>query len=911
MRKNYFKNILIAVLMIFTLNIFAQEGRSFWTESSKENASRKQLNFRKTEPTKAQFYNLNLEALKTYLADAPNRKSGVFGISEKLVSFPTSDNTFETYSVMEASVMEETLQQKYSNIRTYVGKSIDNPTNTMRFSITPQGLHTMSFVSGKGLEFIDPYTKDAGQYIVYSKKDLPRLDTTWTCDFEDDEVSIEAKNTSVNTTFNANDGIMREFRLALACTIEYAQFHWSAAGLTAGDSVAARKAAVLAAMVVTLNRNNFIYERDLSVTMTLVANNENIIFINSDSFSNDNAGALINESQTVIDLNIGFSNYDIGHTFSTGGGGLAQLNSPCTNNKARGITGSAAPIGDPYDVDYVAHEMGHQYGATHTFNGSTGNCSGSNRTASSAYEPGSGTTIMAYAGICAPQNVQSNSDAYFHQKSLEMMWANITTGNSTCASQTATGNSAPTANAGANYTIPALTPYKLTGSSTDIDGTSSHTYTWEQYDLGAAGLPEENNFSGPLVRSFEGTNNPTRYIPRLEEVVAFGGVSTTWEKLSSINRNINFRLTVRDNDPNGGQTAVDAMTATVNASAGPFVVTSQNTQGITWLTGETQTITWDVAGTTANGVNTANVNILLSTDGGQNFDTVLASNVPNDGSHDIIVPNVFGPYSRVMVEGAGNIFFNINSEDFQVNASINTTCVTYSSGNVNIPIPDGPAANTQGTPIFNTINIPDPGNVDEILVSVDVTHSWVGDLLIQVSDPNGTEFTNVWARSCNDAQYGNIDVTFDDNANPINCATPTQGTYAPAAPLSVFNGLDQLGDWQIAMADFYNGDTGTLNSWSIDLCSTTITNLSTEEFSLSGLSIFPNPNNGQFTVKFNNAKDVKLEVYDVRGRAVLSQDYNVSGQFNETINLGSVQSGMYLLKVNNGGKTITKKIIVE
>ena len=909
MRKNYFKNILIAVLMIFTLNIFAQEGRSFWTESSKENASRKQLNFRKTEPTKAQFYKLNLEALKTYLVDAPNRKNDIS--SEKLVSFPTSDNTFETYSVMEASVMEETLQQKYSNIRTYVGKSIDNPTNTMRFSITPQGLHTMSFVSGKGLEFIDPYTKDAGQYIVYAKKDLPRLDTAWTCDFEDDEVSIEAKNTSVNTTFNANDGIMREFRLALACTIEYAQFHWSAAGLTAGDSVAARKAAVLAAMVVTINRNNFIYERDLSVTMTLVANNESIIFINSDSFSNDNAGALINESQTVIDSNIGFSNYDIGHTFSTGGGGLAQLNSPCTSNKARGITGSPAPVGDPYDVDYVAHEMGHQYGSTHTFNGSTGNCSGSNRTASSAYEPGSGTTIMAYAGICAPQNVQLNSDAYFHQKSLEMMWANITVGNSTCASQTATGNSAPTANAGANYTIPALTPYKLTGSSTDIDGTSTHTYTWEQYDLGPAGLPEEINTSGPLVRSFEGTDSPVRYIPRMSDILTLGGISTTWEKLASVNRSINYRLTVRDNDPVGGQTAVDAMTATVNAAAGPFVVTSQNTQGITWLTGETQTITWDVAGTTANGVNTANVNILLSTDGGQNFDTVLASNVPNDGSHDIIVPNVFGPYSRVMVEGAGNIFFNINSEDIQVNASINTTCITYSSGNVNIPIPDGPAANTQGAPIFNTINIPDPGNVDEILVSVDVTHSWIGDLVIQVSDPNGAEFTNVWARSCNDDQYGNIDVTFDDNAAPINCATPTQGTYAPAAPLSVFNGLDQLGDWQIAMADFYNGDTGTLNSWSIDLCSTTITNLSTEEFSLSGLSIFPNPNNGQFTIKFNNAKDVKLEVYDVRGRSVLSQDYNVFGQFNETINLGSVQSGMYLLKVNNGGKTITKKIIVE
>lgn len=494
------------------------------------------------------------------------------------------------------------------------------------------------------------------------------------------------------------------------------------------------------------------------------------------------------------------------------------------------------------------------------------------------------------------------------------MWDNITIGNSTCAVQTPTGNSAPIANAGSDYTIPALTPYKLTGSSTDLDGTNTHTYTWEQYDLGPAGLPTETTLNGPLVRSYEGTENPTRYIPRLQNVVAFGGVSTTWEKLASINRNINFRLTVRDNDVNGGQTSVDQMTATVNAAAGPFVVTSQNTPDITWLTGETHTITWNVAGTTGNGINTANVNILLSTDGGQNFDTILASNVPNDGSHDIIVPNVFGANSRVMVEGAGNIFYNINTEDIRVNAAVNTTCTTYSSANnLGIAIPDGPAANTQGTPVFNSLNIPDAGNVEEIRVSVDVTHSWIGDLVIQIQDPNDAQFSNVWARSCNDAQYGNINVTFDDTASPITCATPTQGTYAPASPLNVFNGVDQFGDWQIALVDFYNGDTGTLNSWSIELCSTTVTSLlGTEDFDFeSSFSLYPNPNNGQFTIKFNNAKDVKLEVYDVRGRSVLSQEYNVSGQFNETINLGNVQSGMYLLKVNNGGKTITKKVVVE
>lgn len=910
MKKNYFINVIVAVLLMFSSSLSAQDERSFWQESSKENASRKQLNFRKTEPIKAQFYSLNLDALKTYLIDAPNRKEG-FSSEEKLVSFPKSDNTFETFSVLEASVMEKALQDKYPNIRTYVGKSIDNPTNLIRFSITPQGLHTMSFISGKGLEFIDPYTKDASNYIVYAKRDLPVLNEPWVCGVE--EEFSEERNATTNKVFNADDGMMREFRLALACTIEYASFHWMAAGLTASDTEAAKKAAVLAAMVVTVNRNNFVYERDLSVTMTLVANNENVIFINSDNFTNNNAGALINESQTVIDNNIGFFNYDIGHTFSTGGGGLAQLNSPCTTSKARGITGSPAPVGDPYDIDYVAHEMGHQYGAPHTFNGDSGSCAG-NRTSSNAYEPGSGSTIMAYAGICAPQNVQSNSDAYFHQKSLQMMWDNITIGNSTCAVQTPTGNSAPIANAGSDYTIPALTPYKLTGSSTDLDGTNTHTYTWEQYDLGPAGLPTETTLNGPLVRSYEGTENPTRYIPRLQDVVAFGGVSTTWEKLASINRNINFRLTVRDNDVNGGQTSVDQMTATVNAAAGPFVVTSQNTPDITWLTGETHTITWNVAGTTGNGINTANVNILLSTDGGQNFDTILASNVPNDGSHDIIVPNVFGANSRVMVEGAGNIFYNINTEDIRVNAVVNTTCTTYSSAsNLGVAIPDGPAANTQGTPVFNSLNIPDAGNVEEIRVSVDVTHSWIGDLVIQIQDPNDAQFSNVWARSCNDAQYGNINVTFDDTASPIACATPTQGTYAPASPLNVFNGVDQFGDWQIALVDFYNGDTGTLNSWSIELCSTTVTSLlSTEDFDFeSSFSLYPNPNNGQFTIKFNNAKDVKLEVYDVRGRAVLSQEYNVSGQFNETINLGNVQSGMYLLKVNNGGKTITKKVVVE
>ncbi|WAC00948.1 M12 family metallo-peptidase [Lacinutrix neustonica] len=498
----------------------------------------------------------------------------------------------------------------------------------------------------KGTQFIDPFTKTDNNYIVYSKRDLPALDQYWECHFKDSDYNMDEKTLGDSYLLrDTGDGMLRDFRTAIATTVEYSAFHWAAAGLTAGDTEAAKRTAVMAAIVVTMTRNNFVYERDFSITMTLVANNDLVVFINSDNFSNDNANALINESQTVIDGAIGFPNYDVGHTFSTGGGGLAQLNSPCTGSKARGITGGPSPVGDSYDIDFVAHELGHQFGAPHTFNGNQGNCAGGNRAATNAYEVGSGTTIMAYAGICGSDNVQGNSDAYFHQKSLQMIWDNVSTGNSTCATQTATGNNAPTAEAGNNFVIPISTPYKLTGSSTDPDGTSLHTYTWEQYDLGPAGLPAETNPSGPMVRSFEGTENPTRYIPRLQDLAISGG-STTWEKLASVARSQDFRLTVRDNDTNGGRTAVDNMSTVTVDTAGPFLVTSQNTTGISWTAGATETITWDVAGTTVNGINTASVNILLSSDGGLTYDRTLATNVPNDGSHDITVPG--DVYSRIL-----------------------------------------------------------------------------------------------------------------------------------------------------------------------------------------------------------------------------------------------------------------------
>ena len=308
--------------------------------------------------------------------------------------------------------------------------------------------------------YIDTYTKDLENYIVYGRNNISS-GTFFSCLNPDEEIAPRLLETS---SVAANDGRFRQYRLAMACTIEYAAYHINAAGVGAG-TLAQRKAAVLAAMNVTMTRVNGLYERDMSLRMNLVANNDLVIFVTSDNFDNDTSTILIDQSQVEIDAAIGSANYDIGHTVSTGGGGLAQLNSPCTSNKARGITGSPAPVGDPFDIDYVAHEMGHQFGATHTQNN---NC---NRSAGTAVETGSGNTIMGYAGICAP-DVQSNSDAHFHTVSLNQMMT-FTTSTGNCAPNALNGNTPPAVNAGVDRTIPKGTPFILFPQSvTDANGLS-------------------------------------------------------------------------------------------------------------------------------------------------------------------------------------------------------------------------------------------------------------------------------------------------------------------------------------------------------------------------------------------------------------------------------------------------------
>lgn len=749
--------VLVTVVAILTFSL-GNAQNSVWTKMTKERFNEVDKLERVSNPSDYEIFHLNLEDLKNQLKAAPTRTfGGNTPVSNVILEFPNAEGNLEKFRIYESSVMEAELAAKHPEIQSYVGQGIDNPTARIYLTTTIFGLHTMT-VSENGASYVDPYTKDLQNYIVYNKSSLT-TNRSFEChtksNFENATDSDEFEPVTL-----ANDGKFRTYRLAMACTIEYAAYHVNAAvaagSLPSGATEAQKKAAVLAAMNVTVSRINSVYEIDMSLRMVLVANNTNIIFITSDALDNNDDGQLIQDSQSVINSTIGFLNYDIGHTVSTGTAGLAASPAVCiAGSKASGITGSTSPVGDPYDIDYVAHEVGHQFGASHTFN----NSCGGNRASFYAVEPGSGSTIMAYAGIC-PQNVQNNSDAYFHAISISQMMSHITSTSGNCVPGVVNGNVPPVILPLSNYTIPIGTAFVLRGNGTDTE--TNLTYCWEQMNPGATtAIPSATTTnSNPNFRSRTPSSSPNRYMPAMQYIL-LGNITNSpvsWEIVPNVARTMEFALTVRDNQlVNGGQTSRQNMTVTFNAASGPFRVTSQNTAGITW-TNSPQTITWNVANTTAAPVSTANVNILLSTDGGLTYPIVLAANTPNDGTEVITVPGVVSSTCRVMVEAVGNIFLAVNSMQFAV-----------------------------------------------------------------------------------------------------------------------------------------EGD------------------LSTADFGLKDFKLYPNPNTGNFNVEFDSATstDVKIAVYDIRGRQIFQKSYANTGMFSQNLQLDNVQAGVYLVNINDGDKKETRKIVIN
>jgi subtilisin-like proprotein convertase family protein len=1063
---------------------------------------------------KANFsiFQLDIEAFKLRLENAPLRRLSN-GESNVIIGFPGVKGNLQHYRIVETSIFSsEDNAAQHPNIKTYLGSRIDDSGTRVRFSVTPLGLKVMISEPGKDAVYIQPVTKvSTGQYLVYNKTNST---DTFECLTEDIDISKRIISSEVSR--DANDQLLRTFRMAMSVTSQYTNF-WDDGDIANGND----QADALAQMISTLNRVNEVFEVDMAITFVLVDTADDpaldLIYSGTDPYGGDLNGDL----QSNLTATVGESDYDIGHLLNFGGnnGNAGCIGCVCTNGKGSGFSshGFLDNDGGPYmadffDIDYVPHEIGHQMGANHTF---SFNSEGTGVNA----EPGSGTTIMGYAGITGANDVQDHSDPYFHYYSIDQILNNVNSGANQCAVTTAITNNPPVANAGIDFTIPMGTAFILKGAATDADGGDALTYTWEQIDSGVTtnGTFGPNKTTGAVWRSRPPSVSPNRYMPILERVLN-GQLTETnpvetldnssWETVSNVARDLDFALTVRDRSEVGGigqspQSDFDLMTVTVDAASGPFALTSQTTNE-SWDAGSTQTITWDVAGTDTGAVNTPTVNILLSLDGGQTFPFIMASDVTNDGSHDVTVPATGGDTTtaRVIVEGNSNIFYAVNPINFSIqeseyvitvdtpeldicqpndpiynftyntflgfngttmfsvsglpagtNATINPTSAiadgatgtitisgtntvatgsysfsfTGTSGGLSktvdltlnvysdtlnssiLALPENGAidvqsdgmltwnlddnaeeylvevsnnasfgsiiesatvltntysttalasnteyfwrvsasnncvtANTSSAFNFTTANLTcdtftddvaqaitqsGGGNsytssvnvsadfpITDVNVTLDITHTWTADLDITLTSPNGTIVELTTDNGGSGDNYTNTIFDHESTNGSITGGTaPFTGTFVPEGDLSAMYGEMSGGDWILTIVDDANADGGSFNSFMLELCVQGTLSVDDLETTISGFSVYPNPNNGLFNVSLNSSSNnnIFIEVFDIRGRKVFNKQYESKPTFNETINLENVQSGIYLLQVNDGMNKQTKKVIVN
>ena len=986
------------ILLLFLLSINSIFAQNSWKKVSTVNfSSKSELLDRKLDLKKSTLYALDITLFKDELLEVSKG-------TKKVIKLPSALGNFSEYHIQESSNFSEELNPKYGFIKSYDIKNKKNDSSTGKLSIGNDGVRIIMHSSKHSTLHIDPYTKDNKTYISYLKEDISNKHPN---DFEClvDEVAIEGEN--IQNRKNANDGKLRTYRLALACTGEYAEYHINDQGVSTGTDIE-KTAAVLSAMNTSMTEVNAIFERELAVKMNIVlVGGENpLIYLDpdTDNFTNNTLGTLIGENQSRCDQIIGNANYDIGHNFCTGRGGLASLSSVCvTNFKASGVTGVRPPIGYRFNT-IVAHEMGHQFGTPHTFNSE---CRG-NRTSATAVEPGSGSTIMGYAGVCDP-GVQSVNDDYFHSVSLTRMWNHIQ--NTSCPVETDTGNTAPIANAGSDFSVPKGTPLVLKGSATDVDGTSSLTYCWEQINTDIAIMPPVSTSpSGPTFRSLRPTVSSKRYLPALSTVIS-GTLSNTWEVLPSVAREMDFSLVVRDNAIGGGSSDRDDIKVTIIDSQ-PFTVNDL----FNWGPNTSREITWNVNDTNIAPINCQKINILLSTDGGVTFPTELIMNTDNDGSETITLPNLaFTDEAIIMIEAADNIFYNI-SKKFAINntpdfALVNKTgdvgvCKTstnslefelgFTSGNgfsdtVTLSVDNAPA-----NAVINFDNNNFTGGNQNIILTIsnldnvasgsytlslkatstslnksidislgvnDDVCSSTGSSASQIST-RAVTFNTIDNSSTKSGGYSDfksisttvkpgedhqINVNVNTTSTPFEAKTtrtyvwidwnqncqfdaneeydlgtasatgigPTSGSpYNLTIPndakpgsttFRVTTKISSEGNPNSCETDF----NGEVEDYSIFVDAPTAT---ISDFSFDKFNLFPNPSSGKFNLSFEvlNTEKVDIKLFDLGGRLIENLKFkNTSSIFSKELDFENYNSGIYLLRIKNGGKQTVKKLVIK
>lgn len=705
----------ILVCFAFVLTIFSQEqliaaGQAgLWRLTDADRIPA--LGRRQLSPEKFVSFQLNQTVFNDATRDLPLEFTNAARLQNVIIEIPMPDGTLQRFRVEDSPVLADHLASDFPSWRTFQGYGVDDPTATARFDWTKAGFHGY-ILTDHGTVYIDPVQEnDKENYFVYYKHEYGEpAAADFHCGVDDlaSQLAPVAKNSSPDAVQFAYGTSIRTYRIAVATTGE-----WSRGTTTSTDPQAIRTAA-LAALTTSVNRLDGIFRREIASSFQIVNppitnNATNLLFDDpaTDPYDNTDSNAQLTLNQTVIDGRLGLANYDVGHLYGTGGGGVAQSPSLCDTDKAQGYSARAGFYGDPFTVDYVAHEIGHQFGASHTYNNSDMGGACTTRSMNNAFEVGSGSTLMSYVGICNIRNLQQYVDIVtpaFHTRSLTQMTGYLATGPGTCGTLSGT-NAIPTINAGPSFTIPRLTPFTLTavGGDADAGDVANLLYSWEEYDLapsasGELGTPamtydvDTDGVLRPLFRAYSPVASPSRTFPSMAFILnpannspagsnnppltyqgtnpsgASGATCQTGsdcvigEILPSLARTMNFRVAVRDR--RGGIADAGTTVTTVNTT-GPFQVTTQNT-ATTWAVGSTQTVTWDVVGTNAAPINAVNVRISLSTDGGLTFPITLLASTANDGSEPITVPNNPTAQARIRVEAVGNIFFDINNVNFPI-----------------------------------------------------------------------------------------------------------------------------------------------------------------------------------------------------------------------------------------------------
>jgi len=635
---------LVFSITIVFLSFYGAAQSNYWKDVKLSGANR-QIALNKLAIEKVQAFDLDDTLFRSELSKIEAQSN-----TNTVVYFPDEDGKQIAFEVFEANVFSRELSKKYPNIKSYRGVSVGNRGKRIHFSISPKGIQSMMTGRGeKGILFMD---KSIGQtYMLYNRKDHTAKDIGFICKTSPKLIG----QLSSSTAKLVDDQTLRRFRVAVAASGEYTVFHGGT------------KAGALAAINATLTRVNSVFERDLGVTLELIGTTDEVIY--TDASTDPFTGSLSSQTQNVLTSVLGEASYDIGHLFNqkdnTVDGNSGFIGSVCRDNrKGSAYTTFSSPQGDVFDIDLVAHEMGHQFGANHTF-------SHLSEGTSVQVEPASGTTIMGYAGITGVNNVASNSDDYFHYASILQIREYLET--VSCGETVALTNVPPVLNPVQNYIIPKTTPFVLMGDASDPDPGDVITYAWEQIDNGIITQATFGPTSptGAMFRSLAPTVAPERYFPKLDRILSGNLTQTTpglgddWETLATVERNLNFALTVRDNALNGGQLVSDEVSILVSNDAGPFIVTSQNTSA-SYVAGEVQTISWDVANTNLAPISAETVDIFLSTDGGLTYPTIIAQNILNDGNHDVVIPAIPTSSARFMVKATNNIFFAVNAVDFAI-----------------------------------------------------------------------------------------------------------------------------------------------------------------------------------------------------------------------------------------------------